>query len=381
MFVDHIRIHARAGNGGDGAASFRREKFIPRGGPDGGDGGKGGSIILKVDSHTDNLKTFFFDPNLKADHGQKGGGRLRSGRSGEDRIFRVPQGTLVYREKVEGPADGEEETDSSDDFLVDDDAPPADSGEESMKRSLKQRIDAGHDLELVADLTEIGQEYVLCRGGRGGKGNDNFKTATHRTPYEFTHGEKGDQGHFYLELRQIADAGFVGYPNAGKSSLLSLLSAAHPKIAPYPFTTLHPMVGVIEYPEYRRVIIADIPGLIEGAHDNVGLGHEFLRHILRCRILLFVVDAAGSEGRNPIDDLTILRTEISLYDEMLAKRPWLILANKMDLPEAAENLVHLKARFPKVKILPVSAHDGTGIDALKAELLKRVHGPAAKKKD
>lgn len=379
MFVDHIRIHARAGNGGDGAASFRREKFIPRGGPDGGDGGKGGSIILKVDTHTDNLKTFFYDPNLKAEHGQRGGGRLRSGRSGEDRVFRVPRGTLVYREKVE-PLPGEEPIEGDDDFLVDeDDSAPVDSGEESMKRSLKQRIDDGGELELVADLTELGQEFVLCRGGRGGKGNNNFKTATHRTPYEFTHGEKGEQGHYYLELRQIADAGFVGYPNAGKSSLLSLLSAAHPKIAPYPFTTLHPMVGVIEYPEYRRVIIADIPGLIEGAHDNVGLGHEFLRHILRCRILLFVVDVAGSEGRNPIDDLTILRTEVSLYDEMLAKRPWLILANKMDLPEAAENVAHLKTRFPKVKIIPVSAHDGSGIDALKAELLKRVHGPAAKK--
>lgn len=373
MFVDHIRIHARAGNGGDGAVSFRREKFIPRGGPDGGDGGKGGSIILKVDSHTDNLKQFFYDPNLKAEHGQKGGFRLRSGRSGEDKIFRVPQGTLVYREKTTEAPESEGDMES-DDFLVDDDEEPADTAEASMKRSLKQRIDDGQDLELIADLTEIGQEFVLCHGGKGGKGNDNFKTPTHRTPYEFTHGEKGEQGHFYLELRQIADAGFVGFPNAGKSSLLSLLSAAHPKIAPYPFTTLHPMIGVIEYPEYRRVRVADIPGLIEGAHDNVGLGHEFLRHILRCRILLFVVDAAGSEGRNPLDDLAVLRTEVSLYDEHLAKRPWLILANKMDLPEAEENLRALKARFPKIKIIPISAHDGTGIDALKAELLKRVHG-------
>lgn len=371
MFVDHIRIHARAGNGGDGSASFRREKFIPRGGPDGGDGGKGGSIILKVDSHTDSLKSFFFDPNLKAGHGQKGAGRLKTGRSGEDKIFRVPQGTLVYREKAEPGAEG------TDDLLVDDEA--ADEADATMKRSLKERIQEGHDLELVADLTEIGQEFVLCHGGRGGKGNNNFKTPTHRAPYEFTHGERGEAGHFFLELRQIADAGFVGFPNAGKSSLLSLLSAAHPKIAPYPFTTLHPMIGVIEYPEFRRVRVADIPGLIEGAHDNVGLGHEFLRHILRCRILLFVVDTAGSEGRNPLDDLAILRTEIALYDEMLAKRPWLILANKMDLPGAAENLVHIKARFPKIKVIPVSAHDGSGIDALKAELLKRVHGPAAKK--
>lgn len=362
MFVDHIRIHARAGNGGDGSASFRREKFIPRGGPDGGDGGRGGSIVLKVDSHTDNLKQFFYDPILKADHGGKGAGRLKSGRSGEDKIYRVPQGTLVYRELQPVLAGAE-------DFLVDDAAP-------ARKKSLKEKLDAGDELELVADLTEIGQEFVLCRGGKGGKGNDNFKTPTHRAPTEFTHGERGEEGHFILEMRQIADAGFVGFPNAGKSSLLSLLSAAHPKIAPYPFTTLHPMVGVIEYPQYRRVTLADIPGLIEGAHDNVGLGHEFLRHILRCRILLFVVDTAGSEGRNPLEDLTILRKEIGLYDQDLAKRTWLILANKMDLPGAEENLAHLKARFPKVKVIPVSAHDGRGLDELKKELLKRVHGKA-----
>jgi len=364
MFVDHIRIHARAGNGGDGSASFRREKFIPRGGPDGGDGGRGGSIVLKVDSHTDNLKQFFYDPNLKADHGGKGAGRLKYGRSGEDKIYRVPQGTLVYRELQPAAAGG-------DDLLVADEAP-------GRRKSLKEKLDAGDELALVADLTDIGQEFVLCRGGKGGKGNDHFKTPTHRTPTEFTPGERGEEGHFILEMRQIADAGFVGFPNAGKSSLLSLLSAAHPKIAPYPFTTLHPMVGVIEYPQYRRVMVADIPGLIEGAHDNVGLGHEFLRHILRCRILLFAVDTAGSEGRDPVNDLTILRTEVSLYDRDLAKRPWLILANKMDLPGAEENLAHIKARFPKVKVIPVSAHDGRGLDDLKKELLKRVHGPAKK---
>ena len=367
MFVDHIRIHARSGNGGDGSASFRREKFIPRGGPDGGDGGRGGSIILRVDSHTDNLKTFFFDPMLRARDGGKGAGRLKSGRSGDDKIFRVPRGTLVYREKVEeAPAEG-------DDFLVDEQEP-----EPAKKLSLKELLADGDKLELIADLTELGQEFVLCRGGKGGKGNNHFKTPTHRAPTEITQGEKGEVGHFIMEMRQIADAGFVGFPNAGKSSLLSLLSAAHPKIAAYPFTTLHPMIGIIEYPEYRRVAVADIPGLIEGAHENIGLGHEFLRHILRCRILLFAVDTAGSEGRNPVSDLQILRTEISLYDASLAKRPWLILANKMDLPEAAENVAHIKAKFPKIKIIPVSAHDGTGLDELKKELLKRVHGPAKK---
>jgi GTP-binding protein len=364
MFVDHIRIYARAGHGGDGSASFRREKFIPRGGPDGGDGGRGGSIIFRVDSHTDNLKQFFFDPSLRANDGGRGAGRLKSGRSGEDRIFRVPPGTLVYREKPQEAA-------ATDEFLVDDEAP-------ARKRSLKERLEAGDELELIADLTELGQEFVLCRGGKGGKGNNHFKTPTHRAPTEFTAGERGEEGHFIMEMRQIADAGFVGFPNAGKSSLLSLLSAAHPKIAAYPFTTLHPMVGVIEYPEYRRVMLADIPGLIEGAHENIGLGHEFLRHILRCRILLFVVDAAGSEGRNPLSDLAILRKEISLYDEALAKRSWMILANKMDLPEAGENMAQIKARFPRVKVLPVSAHDGRGLDELKKELLRRVHGPAKK---
>ena len=380
MFIDHIRVHAAAGDGGDGAVSFRREKFIPRGGPDGGDGGKGGDVVLRVDPHTDNLRQFFYNPNLKAEHGAKGGGRLRSGRSGRDLIVLVPQGTLVYRDKSADAPATDAAPAADDDFLVDDEDTDTEAAEAAkVRRSLKERIDAGNELELAADLTEIGQEFILCRGGKGGKGNDHFKTPTHRVPHEFTQGESGEEGHFYFELRQIADAGFVGFPNAGKSSLLTKISAARPKVAAYPFTTLHPMVGVVEYPEFRRVVVADIPGLIEGAHENVGLGHEFLRHLLRCRVLLFVVDAAGSEGRDPCTDLTILRTEISLYDDLLAKRPWLILANKSDLPEAAENLTAIKARFPRIKVIPVSALDGTGIDALKAELLKRVHAAPRKK--
>ncbi len=382
MFVDNIRIHARAGNGGDGAVSFRREKFIPRGGPDGGDGGRGGSIILRVDHHTDNLRTFFYNPNVKANHGQRGGGRLKAGRSGEDVVMKVPPGTLIYRDKTADEPTEEEmlaEPMAGGGMVEDEDEVETDEQSGSVRRSLKRRIDEGVELELVADLTELGEEFVLCRGGKGGRGNDTFKTSTHRTPYEFTPGEMGEFGEYYLELRQIADAGFVGFPNAGKSSLLSVLSAAKPKVAAYPFTTLHPMVGVIEFPAYKRVILADIPGLIEGAHENVGLGHEFLRHILRCRVLLFVVDTAGSEARNPCEDLATLRKEISLYDPQLAKRPWMILANKTDLPEAEENLRLLKVQYPKVKILPVSAHDGNGLDGLKAELHKRVHGTAPAK--
>ena len=383
MFVDHIKIYAKAGNGGNGSTSFRREKFIPRGGPDGGDGGKGGDICLRVDPHTDNLRTFFFSPNLRGAPGANGAGRQKSGRGGKDLVLLVPPGTLVYRMKdvpvvpmgmrvdpilpddvPEAPAA------ASDDFFVDEE-------EDSVTRSLQKTISEG-ELELIADLMTAGDEFVLARGGKGGKGNINFKTPTHRTPLESTPGELGEEGIYFLELRQIADAGLVGFPNAGKSTILTCLSAARPKVAAYPFTTLKPMVGVIEYPDYSRVTLADIPGLIEGAHENIGLGYDFLRHILRCRLLLFVLDMAGSEGRNPIDDLTTLRTEISLYDEHLAKRQWIVVANKMDLPEAEEHLAACKIRFPKVKFIPISAAEGLGIDVLKKELKKRAIAKEAK---
>lgn len=340
---------------------------MPRGGPDGGDGGKGGDILLRVDPHTDNLKAFFYSPNLRGAHGANGSGRQKSGRGGKDLLLLVPPGTLVYRMAnvlVVPMGTRLEETDPLEDLLVDEE-------EESVSRSLKRTLPEGK-LELIADLTQIGQEFVLARGGKGGKGNIHFKTPTHRTPLEFTPGEIGEEGIYFLELRQIADAGLVGFPNAGKSTILGKLSAAKPKVAAYPFTTLKPVVGVIEYPDYERVTLADIPGLIDGAHENIGLGHDFLRHILRCRLLLFVLDIAGSEGRNPVEDLMTLRQEISLYDAFLAKRSWIVIANKMDLPEAEENLAVCKARFPKVKFLPLSANEGTGLDALRKELKKRV---------
>jgi GTP-binding protein len=226
----------------------------------------------------------------------------------------------------------------------------------------------GIDLEPIADLTEIGQEFVLCKGGSPGKGNWNFKTATNRTPVEHTLGTPGEVSVFYLELRRIADAGLVGFPNAGKSTLLGKLSHAKPKVASYPFTTLQPVVGVVEFPGYRRCTVADIPGLIEGAHENRGLGHEFLRHITRCRVLLFVIDMAGSEGRDPISDLEILRREIKEYDDELARFPWKIIANKMDLEGATENLAIFRSRFPKVDIIPISAESETGLDDLRQAL-------------
>ena len=227
----------------------------------------------------------------------------------------------------------------------------------------------------VTDLARDGQEFVLCRGGAGGKGNVHFKSSRNRAPRQYTEGEEGEQGHFLLELRTIADAGLVGYPNAGKSTLLRKISAARPKVAAYPFTTLHPIVGVIEFPGYRRATVADIPGLIEGAHRGLGLGHEFLRHITRCRVLIFVVDIAGSEGRNPVEDLQNLRREIDLYDPTLSSRAWFVVANKMDLPGAKENLKALQERFPKLQILPTSAAKGEGIDDLKQALATQITGP------
>jgi GTP-binding protein len=332
MFIDRVRIFARAGTGGRGCVSFRREKFVPKGGPDGGDGGRGGDVIVRADRHADNLSNLFYEPIVRAKNGAHGMGKKMAGRAGAHKIVKAPVGTLVYQLPSET-------------FEV-------------------RRL----ELEPIADLTRDGQEFVLCRGGAGGKGNVHFKSSRNRAPREYTDGEEGEQGYFWLELRTIADAGLVGYPNAGKSTLLRKISAARPKVAAYPFTTLHPIIGVVEFPGYRRATVADIPGLIEGAHRGLGLGDEFLRHITRCRLLLFVVDAGGSEGRDPIRDLQNLRREIDTYDPALSKRPWYIVANKMDLPGAQENVEALQNRFSAVEIAPVSAQTGEGLEALRAKL-------------
>jgi len=362
MFVDQIKVHAKAGDGGNGCVSFLREKFIPKGGPNGGDGGIGGDIILRADTDTDNLATFFYEPIIRGADGENGVGKNLYGRGAKPRYVRVPVGTLVYR--VHGPA-----------------LPPG----EPVKRGImfynleteeplpeapvKKGIDIhSPDLELIADLTHPGQEFVLCKGGTAGKGNVHFKSSTNRVPRECTPGGAGEEGDFIFELRTIADAGLVGYPNAGKSTLLSRLSSAHPKVAPYPFTTLHPIIGVVQFSGYDRATVADIPGLIEGAHLNVGLGHEFLRHVVRCKLLLMVLDMAGSEGRNPIENLGALRKELKLYDPTLTERPWIVIANKMDLPEAAANLKAFKRRFRKREVVPISAADNAGIEALKVRL-------------
>ena len=342
MFVDRVKVFAQAGKGGRGCVSFRREKFVPKGGPDGGDGGRGGNVILQADRQVDNLANLFYEPIIKAKNGSHGMGKKMTGRVGADKIVKVPLGTMVYRTS---------ETDES------------------------YATHKAHAPQPIADILRDGEKFVLCRGGAGGKGNVHFKSSRNRAPRQYTEGEEGQGGHFLFELRTIADAGLVGYPNAGKSTLLRKISAARPKVAGYPFTTLHPIVGVIEFPGYRRATVADIPGLIEGAHRGLGLGHEFLRHITRCRVLVFVVDVAGSEGRDPAEDLQNLRREIGLYDPTLSSRAWLVVANKMDLPGAKENLKALQERFPKLQILPTSAAKGEGIDALKEALATRITDP------
>jgi GTP-binding protein len=358
MFVDRIKIFAQGGSGGRGCVSFRREKFVPRGGPDGGDGGRGGDVILHADEHTDNLTALFYEPLLKAKKGGHGQGKKMHGRSALPKIVKVPVGTIVYRQES-AP------NESAQSFALQDEPSPVALGNGSQ-RQRRQKEEA----EPIADLAHDGEEFVLCRGGGGGKGNVHFKSSRNRAPREYTEGGEGEDGFFLLELRTIADAGLVGYPNAGKSTLLTKLSSAHPKIAPYPFTTLHPIIGVLNFPGYGRARVADIPGLIEGAHRNLGLGHDFLRHITRCRLLLFVLDMGGSDGRHPVEDLQHLRREIDLYDQRLSQRPWRIIANKMDLPASAENLTALRRRFPAVEISAISAAEGEGIPALKTELEK-----------
>ncbi len=333
-FVDEIRIHAKAGDGGNGCCSFRREKFVPRGGPDGGDGGKGGDIILVADHDVDSLVALFFEPLIRSKRGAHGKGKDKHGRSAEHTVLKVPIGTVIYR----------------------------------AGQSQRDAVES----EPIADLSEPGQQFILSKGGDGGNGNTHFKSSTNRVPRQFTRGYPGEEGWFLFELRTIADIGLVGYPNAGKSTLLRELSAAKPKTAAYPFTTLHPLVGVIDLPEYGRSTMADIPGLIEGAHENRGLGHEFLRHIVRCKSLFFVLDMAGSEGRNPIDDYQSLRKELRLYDPTLTAKPACIIANKMDLPVSDENLKAFKIRFPKLKVIPISAEIGEGLDKIVQYIAKKV---------
>ena len=339
MLIDSIRLYARAGKGGDGLASFRREKFVPRGGPDGGDGGDGGDVVLEVSQGVHDLRRYFYDPKLIAEKGMPGMHALKHGKSGKSLVGKVPPGTVVFRTQATS----------------------------MQEAAWLEKEGEGLQLEQIADLTREGERFVLCHGGKGGRGNWHFRTATDQAPTFFETGTEAEEGVFVLELRSIADAGLVGYPNAGKSSLLRALSRAKPKVAAYPFTTLQPVVGVVESEDYSRFVVADIPGIIEGAANNRGLGHEFLRHIMRCRVLLFVVDMTGIE-HDPVEAIQTLRTEIKLYSSELAARPWLIIANKMDDPASAPHLDILRQRFPKIEIIPISALQRTGLTELCSRL-------------
>lgn len=399
MFVDEVKIYAQAGHGGKGCVAFLRETFRPKGGPSGGNGGRGGDVILQADHDLNNLVNQFFNPRLIAQKGEQGKGKGMDGIAGKDLIVKVPCGTLVWklRDTTPKPQSHIEEAD-------DENQPPAKAHgfitgsshrpmlrHAGMDRALEIDLSesfegdpaASEELaqkELVADLTENGQQFVLCKAGRGGLGNRNFATARRQTPRFAQPGEPGEEGEYQFELRIMAEVGLVGYPNAGKSTLLSAISKARPKIAPYPFTTLHPQVGIVEYPDFARLTVCDVPGLIEGAHENVGLGHKFLRHIERCKIIVVLLDMAGVDGRAPWDDYKKLLTELELYDPTLLDRPRFVVANKIDEAVALENLKKFKRRVPKTPILSISAAFGEGMEKFTNFIRKEVEKTAEKQK-
>ncbi len=393
MFVDEVKIYARAGHGGKGVVAFLREAYRPKGGPSGGNGGRGGDVILEADHDLNNLIAQFYTPRLLAQDGKQGLGKGMDGIGGKDLVVKVPCGTLVWRLPakelpVEPESDEEEKPQTT--FLTSTGKRPMirfAGREQAMEYDLaaeetedKAVLSPKHEgAELVADLTKHGERFVLCKGGRGGLGNRNFATAARQTPRFAQPGEAGDEGDFVFELRILAEVGLVGYPNAGKSTLLTAISHARPKIAPYPFTTLHPQIGIVEYPDWHRLTVCDIPGLIEGAHNNVGLGHAFLRHIRRCKVLVLLLDMAGTDGREPWDDYKQLLIELEYYEAALLEKPRLVVANKMDEAIAEENLKKFKKKFRKVSVMPISAAFDQGIEKFKETIREAVEKPVKKK--
>jgi GTP-binding protein len=386
MFVDEIKIYASAGHGGKGCIAFHREAYIAKGGPSGGNGGRGGSVILQADHDLNNLIAQYYQPRLIAEAGEPGFGKGMDGHAGKDLVIKVPCGTLVWRlPSVTKPAeDFEEEDETADEkpaFKTSASKRPlfrSSSSGQAQEIDLSKE-DAGEFSagnlekgELVADLTENGQQYVLCKGGRGGLGNRNFATAARQTPRFAQPGEPGEEGDFLFELRIMAEVGLVGYPNAGKSTLLTAISKARPKVAPYPFTTLHPQIGIVEYADWQRLTVCDVPGLIEGAHKNVGLGHAFLRHIERCKIIVLLLDMAGTDNRAPWDDYQQLLKELELYDPALLEKPRLVVANKMDEAAAENYLKQFKKKIKKVSLLPISAAFDQGIEEFKKTIREAV---------
>jgi GTP-binding protein len=393
MFVDEVKIYAKAGHGGKGCVAFHREAFIPKGGPSGGNGGRGGHVILQADKDINNLVDQYYKPRLIAQRGQNGMGKGMDGKAGKDLIVKVPCGTIVWKVLPDEPKPNPEELtvekekvttsltqqiqtlpttcQSRQPLPLSNDLVKANIAPQETLNPLYARKPANNVI-FFADLTFHGQEITLCKGGRGGLGNKNFATPTRQAPRFAQPGEPGEEGFFILELRLLGDVGLVGYPNAGKSTLLQAISNAHPKIAPYPFTTLHPQVGIVEYPDFFRLTVCDIPGLIAGAHKNIGLGHAFLRHIERCKVLVIIVDISGSEGRKPWDDYNLILEELRLFNPKLLEKPRLVAANKIDEPTAQSFLRKFKLRLPSESILPISAAFGIKIDKFKKEIRKLV---------
>ncbi|EFR9755033.1 GTPase ObgE [Listeria monocytogenes] len=320
MFVDQVKIYVKAGNGGDGMVAFRREKFVPNGGPAGGDGGKGADVVFVVDEGLRTLVDFRFKRIFKAEHGEHGMSKSMHGRGAEDLVVKVPQGTIV------------------------------------------KDIDTG---EIIADLVAHGQRAVIVKAGRGGRGNKRFATPANPAPELSENGEPGQERNVQLELKVLADVGLVGFPSVGKSTLLSVVSAARPKIAAYHFTTIVPNLGMVDAGDGRSFVMADLPGLIEGASQGVGLGHQFLRHIERTRVIVHVIDMSGSEGRVPYEDYMAINNELEQYNLRLMERPQIIVANKMDMPDAEENLNEFKTKIAEdIPVFPISAVTKTGLREL-----------------
>ncbi len=321
MFIDKAVIHLKAGKGGDGSVAFRREKYVPSGGPSGGDGGKGGNVVFVVDEGLRTLMDFRYKKHYSADNGEDGKNKKMFGSDGRDLVLKVPPGTIVKDEKTG---------------------------------------------QVIADLTEHGERKVVARGGKGGKGNVHFKTATRQAPRFAIAGEVGETLSVVLELKLIADVGLIGFPNVGKSTFLSVVTSATPKIANYHFTTITPNLGMVTTKYGDSFVLADIPGLIEGAHEGVGLGHEFLRHVERTKLLIHVIDVASVEGRDPLDDFEKINQELKLYSEKLSEKPQIVAANKTDIPGAEENLISVKEVLEEkgIKVFPISAVTNKGLDEL-----------------
>jgi GTP-binding protein len=325
MFVDTVVLSLSAGRGGNGVIAWRREKYIPKGGPAGGDGGNGGSITLKADPEIHSLEDYRNRRIIKAQNGMPGGANNCKGKNGQDLTLKIPMGTLV-----KDPKTG----------------------------------------EILQDFVEAGQEWKICSGGRGGKGNTRFKSATHQAPFVCTEGTDGEETEIELELKLIADVGFVGMPNAGKSTLISELAHIQVKIAPYPFTTLRPNLGIVEFDDFKRILIADIPGIIENAHENKGLGFAFLRHIERTSALVFLIELAPFQKRDSFEEFLMLRRELEAYNPEMLEKPFLVALNKIDMEGARELADDFKARYPfdPSTLFEISALDGTNLDALKERL-------------